>query len=126
MDLPLNPDVSPATIAHTICVSGWTKGVRPPTSWTNGVKYGLMAKAGIPRSKSLLYELDHRIPIELGGAPKDPANLWLQPWVGVDGARAKDVLETALKRGVCAGRVPLASAQTCMAGKWQTCRVLLK
>src|SRR4051794_32216428 len=33
-----NPDVTQGTIDATICVSGWTSTVRPPTSYTNPLK----------------------------------------------------------------------------------------
>src|SRR5205807_8666163 len=33
-----NPSVTQATIRRTICVRGWTRTVRPPTSYTNGLK----------------------------------------------------------------------------------------
>src|SRR5262249_9192536 len=33
-----NPDVTQSTIGQTICVSGWTQTVRPPTSYTNPLK----------------------------------------------------------------------------------------
>jgi hypothetical protein len=39
------------------------------------------------------YELDHLIPLELGGDPLDPQNLWLQPWRGECNAKQKDRLE---------------------------------
>ena len=31
-----NPDVTEATLGQTICVTGYTKTVRPSTSYTNG------------------------------------------------------------------------------------------
>ena len=31
----LNPDVTQANIDSTICVHGWTRTIRPPTSYTN-------------------------------------------------------------------------------------------
>src|SRR4051794_16847852 len=34
----LNPDVTQATIATTICVHGWTRTVRPPSSYTGDLK----------------------------------------------------------------------------------------
>src|ERR1035437_3182978 len=34
----LNPAVTQATIGMTICVSGWTTTVRPPTSYTTPLK----------------------------------------------------------------------------------------
>jgi hypothetical protein len=113
MPLAINPDVTPATIHQTICVSGWTKTVRPSTSYTNRIKRDLAPGEDIGD-----YELDHRVPIELGGAPRDEANLWMQPWEGSCGARKKDRLETHLKREVCAGRISLRQAQAEIGGDW--------
>lgn len=112
----LNPDVTQATIKTTICVSGWTDTVRPPTSYTNDTKRSEMILLGIQATKENMasYELDHVEPLELGGAPRDPANLLLEPWhtVGEDlGAKAKDVVESYLHREVCAGRMTLAEGQ---------------
>ncbi len=42
------------------------------------------------------YEEDHMLPLELGGHPTDPANLWPQSWDGENGAHAKDKLENKL------------------------------
>lgn len=120
--LPLNPDVTPQTIDQTICVPGWTKTVRPPVSFTNKVKKGLMAKAGIPWSKARNYELDHILSLELGGLPRDPRNLQLQPWAGPAGAHAKDAVENWLHKQVCLGNIPLAAAQDCLFNRWQQCR----
>jgi len=64
------------------------------------------------------YEEDHLIPLELGGSPRDPKNLWPQPRGGNPNASAKDTLENALHALVCAGRVPLASAQQAIATDW--------
>jgi hypothetical protein len=36
--IALSPDADEDTIYATICVSGYTKSVRPATSYTNGVK----------------------------------------------------------------------------------------
>jgi hypothetical protein len=75
----LNPDVTQATIRSTICVSGWTKTVRPPASYTDHLKrqqkiaYG---EANVPDSQ---LEEDHLIALGIGGAPRDPANLWPNP-----------------------------------------------
>jgi len=33
-----NPDVTQDNIDQTICVSGWTKKIRPPTNYTNELK----------------------------------------------------------------------------------------
>ena len=34
----VNPDVTQATIAATICRRGWTRTIRPPVSYTNELK----------------------------------------------------------------------------------------
>ena len=56
---------------------------------------------------------DHLVPLDLGGAPYDPRNLWPEPRATADGwnADVKDELEAVLSRLVCSGRVPLAEAQ---------------
>lgn len=103
----LNPDVTQGTISTTICVPNWTATVRPPTSYTNRLKATQMATLGLP-GKPGDYEEDHRIPLALGGAPRDPVNLWPEP---IADARKVDVLERRLQVSVCAGRQTLFSAQ---------------
>ena len=51
---------------------------------------------------------DHLIPLELGGAPKDPKNLWPEP---IARAHAVDQIEHQLNRQVCAGLIKLATAR---------------
>ena len=66
------------------------------------------------------YEEDYLVPIGLGGAPDDPANLWPEPRQPADGwgADRKDELEAVLNRLVCEGRLPLAEAQAEIARDW--------
>jgi hypothetical protein len=103
----LNPAVRQSTIGSTICLSGWTKSVRPPVSYTNALKITQMAQyheSGRPSD----YEEDHFIPLELGGAPKDPKNLWPEPH---SQSKGSDPLETALKHKVCDRVLTLAAAR---------------
>lgn len=116
----LNPNVTQATIGSTICVAGWTGTVRPPTSYTNALKVQQMAAYGLTGTTAD-YEEDHMLPLELGGAPSDPKNLWPQPRVAGTGAAAKDTLENKLKRLVCAGSLQLAEAQSCILVDWVDC-----
>lgn len=103
-----NPAVRQSTIDQTICVHGWTKTIRPPASYTNRLKVEQMAQYGETGSPSG-YEEDHLIPLELGGAPRDPHNLWPEPR---NQARHSDPLETQLKHRVCAGAITLAAGRT--------------
>lgn len=74
----LNPAVRQATIDSTICVRGWTREVRPPESYTEALKFRQMRQYGESDPPSA-YEEDHFIPLELGGAPRNPHNLWPEP-----------------------------------------------
>jgi hypothetical protein len=40
--IALNPDVTDGTVSQTICVSGYTKSVRPANSYTHEVKAKLL------------------------------------------------------------------------------------
>lgn len=106
----LNPAVTQANIATTICKTGWTATVRPPVTYTGPLKAKLFADEHAP-GKISDYELDHMVALELGGAPRDTANLWLQPWNGAQGAHAKDLAENRLRAAVCAGQLTLVEAQ---------------
>ena len=103
----LNPDVTQATIGSTICVHGWTRTIRPPSSYTSRLKVEQMALYGEAGSPSD-YQEDHLISLELGGHPTDPRNLWPEPY-----PRASEVdgIENDLNDEVCSSRLTLAEAQ---------------
>jgi hypothetical protein len=102
-----NPAVTPATIRQTICVRGWTRTVRPPTSYTSSLKERQMpeyGETGSPHS----YQEDHLISLELGGDPTDPRNLWPEPYPR---AKEVDAIENDLNAKVCSGELSLGEAQ---------------
>jgi len=103
----LNPDVTQANINATICVQGWTKTIRPPTSYTNALKGKQMREYGVGGSLSD-YQEDHLISLELGGHPTDPRNLWPEPYPR---ASEVDSIENELNARVCSGDLSLESAQ---------------
>lgn len=113
-----NPDVTQATIHQTVCVSGWTKTIRPSASYTNKLKAEQIKEYGYADKNPSNYEEDHLISLQLGGHPTDRKNLWPQPYNQACGARIKDVLETRLKRLVCDGKLALADAQKAIATNW--------
>jgi hypothetical protein len=115
----LNPDVRQETIQQTICVAGYTASVRPSTTYTNGVKAKLLRETGRPPTAAPDFELDHRVPLALGGHPRNLQNLELQLWEGEDGAKKKDRLERRLQHLVCAGAEPLADAQRAIYFDWK-------
>lgn len=112
----LNPDVNQGTIWQTICLKGYTKTVRPATSYTNGVKYKLMRESGIPQEESSLWALDHIIALTLGGHPRQLSNLQLL--TKSENSR-KSRIEVKLACFVCSGQMSLSKAQAEIATDWQ-------
>lgn len=110
----LNPAVTQATIAQTICVSGWTETVRPSESITAPEKTASIAAYG-DRGSPHEYEYDHLVSLELGGALNDPRNLWPEPG---GSPNPKDAVENALHRMVCDGQLQLTKAQHIIATNW--------
>ena len=120
----LNPAVTQANIQATICASGWTATIRPPTSYTNGLKKTQIVQYGYTDTSLASYEEDHLISLELGGNPTDPTNLWPEPYTITladgrsTGAHVKDAFETKLKTQVCNGSLTLTEAQAEIGDHW--------
>ena len=127
-----NPAVTQATIAATICRSGFTASIRPPVSYTDALKVTELAHgyAVGGNQNPAAYEEDHLIPLELGGSPTSVLNLWPEPWerssahpsgfapVGT-GAQTKDRIEDSLRSRVCDHQLKLQSAQHLIAMNWR-------
>jgi hypothetical protein len=119
----LNPDVTQANVASTICTPGWTTTARASDTSTGRLKSEAATAYGITDPLGT-FQGDHLISLELGGAPADIANFWDQPnsLVLPDGstvaAGQKDALETNLKNKVCGGQVLLLDAQRQIASDW--------
>jgi len=116
----LNPDITQENIHDTVCRKRFTKTIRPAVVYTNGVKFKLMREAGIPEEDAGKYELDHIVPLAVGGHPRKLANLMLQPYAGALGARQKDRLELKLQNMVCNNELALATAQREIGSDWVT------
>lgn len=116
----INPSVTQANIGGTICVSGWTATVRPPSSVTTKIKVAQLASGYTYRGDTATgdYEEDHLISLELGGAPSAEANLWPEPYNAPEGARVKDQVENKLHTLICSGTITLATAQRAVASNW--------
>ncbi len=109
-----NPAVTQATIGRTICVSGWTKRVRPPERITEPEKLANMRAYGDVDSPHD-YEYDHLVSLELGGALNDARNLWPEPGASPN---PKDSVERELHTLVCDGEMRLSRAQHIIATGW--------
>jgi hypothetical protein len=115
-----DPAVTQANIHQTICLTGYTKTVRPPSSYTTNLKRSQLTSGYAYRGDTNLrdYEEDHLIPLEIGGNPSSTANLWPEPSNVAAGSKLKDQLENKLHDLVCSGQVPLAVAQQADATNW--------
>lgn len=114
----INPEVTQQNIDSTICIKGWTKTIRPPNSYTRKLKVRQIEAYGYANVDLKEYEEDHLISLELGGSPRDPKNLWPEPWNGDWGAHKKDALENKLHHLVCNHELALVDAQKAIANDW--------
>lgn len=112
-----NPSITQNNIKNTICVSGYTKTVRPSVSYTAPLKRKLMHSYGFTDSPSN-YELDHLISLEIGGHPTDVKNLFPEPGYGQYNFHIKDRFENYLHHQVCNGAMSLSEAQNEIATNW--------
>ena len=115
-----NPDITQTTIDTTICHPGWsTRSIRPLASYTDALKRRQLADPRYTDKAPADYEEDHLISLEIGGAPRDPRNLWPEAYAGPCGARVKDRLEDKLHTLVCNGTLILAEAQQAISSDWE-------
>jgi hypothetical protein len=122
-DYPYWPSsaLTPGSIQETrpsqFCQSGWAAAHRNVTSAQYRQVY---AAYGIPYPQPTgTFELDHLIPLELGGANSND-NLWPEPrdtdwgW----GFHQKDYLENYLHQLVCGGQLDAGTATFSVATDW--------
>lgn len=83
---------------------------------TVATKRAVLAEYGVAWADRATVEVDHEIPIELGGS-NSISNLWPQP---IAMARVKDVQENAAHRLVCSGKATLEDEQKRFLTDWRT------
>jgi hypothetical protein len=80
----------------------------------------ILAEYGLPPGDHPDYEIDHLIPLCVGGSD-DPSNLWPEPRRSIEpiwNAEAKDRLERRMCEMVCAGQLDIGTAQEAFAKDW--------
>ncbi len=103
--------------AGQVCVSGWSAAHRDVS---DSLRRQVFTSYGIPWSRHGGYEVDHLVPLELGGS-NSIRNLWPEPETAATaGAASKDRLENQLHALVCAGQLSLPTAQQAIASNWYT------
>jgi hypothetical protein len=99
---------------HDISSPGYSKKVRHVTS---ELKREVFAEAGITEHLPGEYEVDHLIPLSIGGS-NSTKNLWPESYRTVWNARVKDRLEDRLHALVIRGKLDLKTAQHEIATDW--------
>ena len=165
-----NPEITQENIKDNICNRHWsTKLVRPPSGYTSRLKRKQLREyrdtvhqtraelinpntGKVDRTRCVVhsdnmacYEEDHLISLEDGGDPKNPRNLWPEPYntrvAGtIMGAHQKDVVEGFIHDEICydipgsrrnsyipaATSITLKRGQEILAGDWYACYEAIK
>jgi hypothetical protein len=114
----VDTSVTQSNIQSTVCVKGYTQSVRPDKKYTNRLKREQLRQYKYADKDPRKYELDHLIPLSIGGNPTDPLNLWPQPREGEWSAEQKNELEWIVYKMVCRGELALTEAQQRVASNW--------
>jgi hypothetical protein len=113
-DHSCTPGVVATTNVHKICTPGYSGGVRHVSEATKNRVY---AEYGIRRHSRGQYEVDHLIPLELGGS-NSIRNLFAEAAQPKPGFHQKDVLENKLHSLVCSRQLGIRVAQRAIATDW--------
>ena len=100
--------------ASQVCTPGYSSSVRNVPS---SVKKQVYAEYGVTSHTTGQYEVDHFIPLELGGS-NDISNLWPEPASPTPGFHEKDRVENYLHDQVCSGAMSLSDAQNAITSDW--------
>ena len=115
-----DPTITPGAVRTTdvdeICSTG-TKQLR---HWDRQRDDSIMVEYGLPAGPHPDFEIDHLIPLGIGGAD-NVANLWPEPRRSIEpvwNAETKDRLEWKLRDLVCSGQLDVVEAQKEIAEDW--------
>ncbi len=117
-DPALTPGAVRTTDMADVCMDRRTRQYR---HWSREQADRIMQEYGLPPGPySQSYELDHLIPLAIGGADED-SNLWPEPRRSIEpewNAERKDRLEWRMADMVCGGQISLATAQKAIRDNW--------
>ena len=115
-DPTLTPGAARTTDTSEICAHG-TRELR---HWSRERDDRIMMEYGLRPGPHPDYEVDHLIPLGIGGSDDD-RNLWPEPRRSIEptwNAERKDELEFKLRDLVCSGALPVMEAQRAIAEDW--------
>jgi hypothetical protein len=121
-DVRPNPDLTGGSVrsdGHDVqATCGHSKAHRGPMSHAR--RDEILTRYGLPPGTHPDYEIDHLIPLCLGGSD-DPSNLWPEPRRSIEpkwNAEAKDRLERFMCDIVCSGQLDIETAQEDITKDW--------
>lgn len=114
-----DPDKSPGSTRNVtvqdVCTPDYAKHAR---NVSIEEKEQIYQEYGIAYHAPRSYEVDHLIPLEIGGSNRK-SNLWPQPYTTHPwNAHVKDKLENELHDEVCSGKLSMHTAQRMIATNW--------
>ncbi len=126
-DSALTPGAIITSDTAVVCRPGYATRIRPEGKLWAHLKMEAYERYRVPRGRRSMadqngvreaaYQVDHLIPLELGGSPTDIRNIWPQP---IGAAEQKDGVENELHDLVCSGQMSLPQAQRAIAHDWKT------
>lgn len=115
-----DPTLTPGAVRTVDVGEICSTGTRELRHWSRERDDHIMAEYGLPAGPHPGFEIDHLIPLGIGGADDD-RNLWPEPRRSVEpvwNAEAKDRLEWRLRELICSGQLDVREAQEAIAGDW--------
>jgi hypothetical protein len=115
-----DPTVTPGAVRTTDVGDICTRGTKRLRYMSRERADHILMEYGLPAGAHEGYEIDHLIPLGVGGADDD-ANLWPEPRRMIEPdwpAERKDELEMKLHNLICSGRLDVATAQAAFANDW--------
>jgi hypothetical protein len=115
-----DPTLTPGAVRTADLAAVCSADTRALRRWSRDRDDRIMVEYGLAPGPHPDYEVDHLIPLCLGGADDD-RNLWPEPRRPIEpiwNAERKDELEARLCSLACSGAIPLAAAQRAVADDW--------
>jgi hypothetical protein len=115
-----DPTLTPGAIRTTDPVEICTHSTREFRHWSREADDRILVEYGLPPGPHPDFEIDHLIPLGVGGADDD-RNKWPEPRRSVEpvwNAEAKDRLEMKLHDMICGGDIDPVDAQAAYTNDW--------
>jgi hypothetical protein len=115
-----DPTLTPGAVRTTDVTDVCTHGTNQLRHMRRERSDQILAEYDLPPGSHPDFEIDHLIPLGIGGADDD-ANLWPEPRGSIEpewNAERKDRLEYRLRELVCDGELDVREAQKAVAEDW--------